>query len=353
MSRPPATRSREPRRTSFARRDSNLALLGALLSGVVLALALLLLLFSRINPDQGAGLRGATLDALSPLLAVTHAPVEAVRQLGATIGSHMQVVERNHALQASLKAATRKANEAEALTVEVQRLEGLLHLQRPERRLVASAIASTSSGNAGMRSAIINAGLADGVRARMPVIASQGLAGRVTDVGNHAARIMLLTDANSRVPVKVLRTGWTGLAIGNGETTLEFVFDIASGIDRIRVGDRLVTSGDGGLFPPNVPVAVVIQVTSDPPRARPLANPTGLGAVMVEAPWLPPPDFVPATPAPSEADRPVAPPPAAAAANTKAATVASSPNPPPAATAPPQAAPASPPASPPATGPVP
>ena len=105
MSRPPVTRGREPRRTSFARRDSNLALLGALLSGVVLALALLLLLFSRINPDQGASLRGATLDALSPLLAVTHAPVEAVRRVGAAIGDHMQVVERNRTLQASTMAS--------------------------------------------------------------------------------------------------------------------------------------------------------------------------------------------------------------------------------------------------------
>ena len=326
MSRPPVTRGREPRRTSFARRDSNLALLGALLSGVVLALALLLLLFSRINPDQGASLRGATLDALSPLLAVTHAPVEAVRRLGAAIGDHMQVVERNRALQASLKTATRKANNAEALAAEVKRLEALLHLRRPERRLVASAIASASSGNAGMRSAIINAGLSDGVRPRMPVIAADGLAGRVTDVGSHAARLMLLTDANSRVPVKVLRTGWTGLAIGTGETTLRFAFDISSGIDRIRVGDRLVTSGDGGLFPPNVPVAVVTDITSDPPRARPLANPTGLGAVMVEAPWLPPPDFVPATPAPSEPDMPVAAPsvPAANAAPSVPAVPVSS-----------------------------
>ncbi len=314
MSRPPASRGREPRRTSFARRDSNLALLGAVLSGVVLAVALFLLLFSRINPDQGERLRGAMLDAVSPLLAVTHAPLEAIRRLGSAIGDHWQVVEKNRALEANLKLATQRANKAEALAVEVRRLEDLLKLRRPERRLVASAVVSASAGNAGVRSAIINAGLSDGVKPRMPVIAAQGLAGRVTDVGQHASRIMLLTDANSRVPVKVLRTGWTGMLVGTGSTTLEFAFDIASGIDRIRVGDRLVTSGDGGLFPPNVPVAVVTDVGHEPPRARPLANPTGLGVVMVEAPWLPPPAFVPAPPAPSEADvSAVSPAPSAAA----------------------------------------
>lgn len=88
---------------------------------------------------------------------------------------------------------------------------------------------------------------------------------------------------------------------------MDFQFDIASGTDRIRVGDRLVTSGDGGLYPPGVPVAVIVDADSNPPRARPLANPTGLGAVMVEAPWLAPPVMVQAAPAPGEPDRPVTP----------------------------------------------
>jgi rod shape-determining protein MreC len=201
-------------------------------------------------------------------------------------------------------------------------MDALLGLRRPERRLVASAVASALSAGAGQRQAIISAGLSDGVRPRMPVIAAEGLAGRVTDVGQAAARVMLLTDSDSRVPVKVLRTGWTGLAVGTGGTLMDFQFDIASGTDKIRVGDRLVTSGDGGLYPPGLPVGVIIDAESNPPRARPLANPTGLGAVMVEAPWLTSPALVPVAPAPGEPDRPVAPAPAATAAVTPPAGAA-------------------------------
>lgn len=297
-----SARLRTSRRSSFARRDSNLALLAALFAGVVIAFGLLLLVIQRVNPSFGSGMAGATADAMSPLISVASAPVNAARWAGDQVRDHLGVVDRNRQLEADLKAATARAAKADLLAADVKRLEALLELKRPERRVVASGMASANAANAGQRTAIISVGTADGVKPRMPVIAAGGLAGRVTDVGQGAARIMLLTDGNSRVPVKVLRTGWTGLAVGNGGTLLDFQFDIASGSDRIRVGDRLVTSGDGGLFPPGVPVAVIINADSNPPQARPLANPTGLGQVMVEAPWLPPPSFVPTAPATPEAD---------------------------------------------------
>ena len=306
MGMPPPSRLRPARRTSFARRDSNLALLGALFAGVVLAFALLLLLLQRVNPELGARMRGATADALSPVISVARAPVNGLRRIGGAIADHRNVVAENRRLRSALARAEAQAAETAKMAAEVKRMDSLIGLRRPERRLVASAMASAVSAGAGQRQAIISAGLSDGVRPRMPVIAADGLAGRVTDVGQTAARMMLLTDADSRVPVKVLRTGWTGLAVGNGGTLLEFQFDIASGTDRIRVGDRLVTSGDGGLYPPGVPVGVIVNADSNPPRARPLANPTGLGAVMVEAPWLASPTVLPVAPAPGEVDRPVA-----------------------------------------------
>lgn len=307
------------RRSSFARRDSNLALLSAILAGAVIAFALLLLVVQRVDPETGTRLRGATADALSPIISVVRAPIEGVKRLGSFMRDHFNVVDRNRALEAEVKKARADSARAAQLEMDLERMEALIEMRRPERRVVAGAVASAVSADAGRRYAIISAGLSQGVRARMPVIAAEGLAGRVVDVGQQAARIMLLTDVESRVPVKVLRTGWTGLAVGNGGTLLEFQFDIASGTDSIREGDRLVTSGDGGLFPPGIPVAVIINTKSSPPMARAMANPTGLGRVMVEAPWLAPLVVVAAEPALSEADKVVSvPPPAtpAAAAST-------------------------------------
>lgn len=302
VARPPVSSGR--RRAGFSRRDSNLALLGALFTGVLIAFSLLLLLMQRVNPEFGGRLRAAMLDALQPVLSVARAPVDAARIVGQTVHDHWRVVEENRRLRERLSAVRADIARTDALRIEVERLEALVGMRRPERRLVAAAMASASPVTATRRSAIINVGLSDGVLPRMPVIAAEGLAGRVTDVGSSASRIMLLTDAASRVPVKVMRNGWTGLAVGKGSTLLDFTYDVASGMDEIRVGDRLVTSGDGGLFPPGIPVAVIIATDAQSPRARALANPANLGPVMVEAPWLPVPRFLNADPAPPEADLP-------------------------------------------------
>ncbi len=316
---PHPPRLRHSRRSSFARRDSNLALLGAVLTGAVLAFALLLLVVQRVNPEFGGSLRGATADGLAPLIAIARLPVDVAQHAGTLVGDHLRVVERNRDLERRLQEATKRAAITDQLAAENHSLEQLLRLRRPERRLVTGAIASAVSASGSERTALLSAGLRNGVRPRMPVLAADGLAGRVTDVGQFASRMLLLTDGSSRVPVKVLRTGWTGLAVGNGGTLLDFSFDIASGTDRIRIGDRLVTSGDGGLFPPGIPVAVITDSDSVPPRARPVANPAGLGPVMIEAPWLPPVEFVAAVPAGDESDLPRRPPPGAPAPTAPAA----------------------------------
>ncbi|WP_448585185.1 rod shape-determining protein MreC [Thermaurantiacus sp.] len=291
------------RRTSFARRDMNLALVGALVAGVVLALALLLLLLARINPDQGARARGAILDILSPVTSVLLAPVRGIAAGLDRLGDHFDTVDRLRALEAEVAERAAAAERARRLEAELAEAERLLKLHRPERRLVASAFASASAATPAARSATISAGARAGVRPRMPVIAADGLLGRVTDVGLFSARVMLLTDPNSRVPVRVERLGWTGILAGTGASDLQFQHDPGPGTDRLAVGDRLVTSGDGGLFPPAVPVAVVVDVAANPPRARPLARPTGLGRVRIEAPWLPPPQPVPTSAAADEPDQ--------------------------------------------------
>lgn len=316
---PVGSRLRPARRSSFARRDSNLRLIAALLTGGVIAFALFVLLLQRADPERASRLRGAGADILAPVHAIVAAPVRLLRAGADRVADHLQTVERLRAAEAELVEARRRAGEAELLAAEVERLEGLLAMRRPERTVIATARVSAAPAHAASRTAIISAGITQGVRPQMPVIAAEGLAGRVTDVGLAAARILLLTDATSRVPVRVQRTGWTGLVVGTGSPLLEFQTDIL-GVEGVQVGDRLVTSGDGGIYPPGVPVAVIVDTQRSPPRARPLANPAGLGAVNVEAPWLPPPSFVPAPPAEAQPDREIAPAPPPAPPPAPAAT---------------------------------
>lgn len=313
------------RRGGAARRDSNLALIGAVLTGAVLALALLLSLVSRVNPEAGAGLRGAALDAVGPVWSLVSAPLDAMGRGAAGIADHFATTDKLRAERARAARLEAALAAAQARDADRARLAALLNARRPQRRLVVSALASAEGAAAAPRTAVISAGAAEGVRPGMPVIAAAGLAGRVTDVGRNRARVLLLTDPLSRVPVRVQRTGWAGLAVGTGGPLLEFAFDTQSATDRLRSGDRLVSTGDGGLFPPDVPVAVIVD-NGSPARARPTAAPLGLGMISVEAPYMPPPVPVPTPAAVPEPDR-VPTPPAAGQAAAPAASPAAAPRP--------------------------
>ena len=291
-----------PSRRSASRREQNLALIGAVVSGAVVAFGLLLLLVGRVNPEQGSRLRGAALDVVTPVWSVVRAPFDGLARLNGDASDYFDAVDKSRALAAELQANRAPAQRAAALIIENRQLRALLKVVEPRVALVATArLAGASSGGA-VRSAVISAGSVDGVRAGQPVRAGAGLIGRTLETGSHASRVLLLTDPASRIPVVIERTGEPALATGANVPLLEVRDRVGSEVP-LRLGDRLVTSGDGGVFPPGVPVAVVVRV-AEPPLARPLADPHGIGLISVETAYLPvppPPAEAAAVPVPREA----------------------------------------------------
>ncbi len=282
------------RRMSTTRREQNLALLGALASGAVIAVALVLLLLSRANPDNAARLRGTTIDLVAPVWRVVRVPFDLLGTGMGYIGDYIGAASRNRKLEA-LTAEQAKALQAQAAVQrENQQLRALLKTVTPERRVIATArIAGASSGGI-VRSAVVSAGRDNGVAVGQPVRVGTGLVGRTVEVGASATRVLLLTDANSRVPVTIVRTGQSALVVGASRALVE-VRERGGAEVPLVAGDRLVTSGDGGVFPPGIPVAIVIDGGSEPPLARPVVNPAGLGTVLIEAAYLPVPALAPET----------------------------------------------------------
>ena len=261
-------------------------------------------------------MRGAALDVVAPLWSVVRAPVDGAARLNGDVSDYFNAVDKSRALAAELNVSRARAQAAAALAIENRQLRGLLRVVEPRVRLVATArMAGASSGGA-VRSAIISAGSAEGVRTGEPVRAATGLIGRTLETGSHATRVLLLADPASRVPVTVERTGQPALATGANTPLLE-IRDRVGVETPLRLGDRLVTSGDGGVFAPGVPVAVIVRVT-EPALARPLAEPHGVGLVSVETAYLPvppPPKEADTVPVPREAGggrKPVTAPPAGA-----------------------------------------
>jgi rod shape-determining protein MreC len=297
MAWPPRHRS-----TSFSRRERNLALVRLVVALVAVSIGLVLLLVSRSDPASGGLLRKAAMDATAPVWGLVRAPLAALDDAGAYVSGYFLAIDRNRRLEAELREYRLRDQQRLAMARENRQLKQLLGVVEPARgwRRVFP-IAAGSSGSY-VRSAVISGGRAAGVRPGQPVRAARGLVGRVVEVGNHSARVLLLTDSTSRVPVRVVRTGRSAIIAGINDAELELRY-LAPADDPLRVGDRLVTSGDGGIFPPDVPVAVVTRVLRDAQYARPLARPEGLGYVIVEPPYLPP-AVMPPPPGPAAAEVP-------------------------------------------------
>ena len=124
-----------------------------------------------------------------------------------------------------------------------------------------------NSGGAYVRSLMVHAGREKGVARGQAAVTGEGLVGRVSEVGSRAARVILITDLNSRVPVIVEGPQQRALLTGdNSERPCLRYVNAGAGI---KVGDRVVTSGQGGVFPPGLPVGVVASLDGEAPRVEP------------------------------------------------------------------------------------
>lgn len=273
-----------PRRSTAMRREQNLALVGAVVSGAVIATGLLLVVVARVNPDGAARMRGVMLDLVTPVWSVVRAPFDGVGRAADWVGDYLGAVDRNRRLTAELAAARAELQRAAADRRTLATLKRLDKVADPARTLVGTVrIVSATSGSV-VRSAMVAAGRRDGIIPGLPVIGADGLIGRTIEAGSISARVLLLTDPASRIPVIIVRTGQAALVVGTNRPALELRDKVGADLP-LRAGDRLVTSGDGGVFPPGVPVGTIIG-PQEPVQIRPAAHPVGAAYVRIEAAYM-------------------------------------------------------------------
>jgi rod shape-determining protein MreC len=216
------------------------------------------------------------------------------------IDDYFGAVARARSLETAAAQGRRDVISLRLLEIENRRLKALMDMKSPTQHVVAYAAIVGSSPAAFTRTAVIAAGSNDGVAVGQPARNSDGLVGRVIEVGPNYARVLLLTDAQSRVPVTLARNGAAAIAAGDSHGLLE-VRTIEADRNPFRTGDLLVTSGVGGTFAPDIPVAVITAVDGEGATARPITRPERLREVLVQTPYMPMAD-VP-LPQPATAER--------------------------------------------------
>lgn len=252
-------------RLSPARR----AVIERIIAPLLVVISAMMIVVGKADQVLFESVRSSVTDAVAPLLDTLARPVAALDSAVGRVRSIVAVYQENARLAEENDKLLGWQQAALSLASENAELRELLKLapEPPISYVTARVIAD--SGGAYARSVIVDAGRENGVGRGEAAVSGEGLVGRVSEVGSRTARILLITDLNSRVPVVIEGSRQRALLVGdNSERPGLSYLDSGSAA---RIGDRIVTSGQGGVFPPGLPVGVVAALDGELPRVEPYA----------------------------------------------------------------------------------
>lgn len=229
----------------------------------VIASASLMLADSRL--DAFSQVRFLLNSAVAPIQYAADLPRSMFDGFYDRFSSRQQLMESNHGLKREVLILKSDLILLDQYREENQRLRKLLGSSfiRDEKKVVAEVMGVDTSPY--RHQVVIDKGRVDGVYEGQPVINEKGIVGQVTFVAAHNSRVLLLIDPNSAIPVQNIRNDIRVIASGNGQTDEIQLEHIATSTD-MNVGDMLVTSGLGGIYPEGYPVAYIAEVDKDTRR---------------------------------------------------------------------------------------
>jgi rod shape-determining protein MreC len=215
-------------------------------------------------------LRVAVADAAAPILQAVAQPIATAATGVRNIEGIFSVYSENQRLRDENARLLQWQEVARRLEAENTRLRGLVKFtpEAPVRDVAARVIGN--SGGAFARNVLVNAGSRDGVNRGQAAATGEGLVGRIAEVGDHSARVLLVSDLNSRIPVVLDDTRERAVMAGDNSDQPRLLYLRANAA--VKVGERIVTGGAGGVFPPGIPVGVVASVEGGVVRVEPYAE---------------------------------------------------------------------------------
>ena len=279
--------SAPPSRTGFSRSAQYLLFAGYVVTVLGALLGVLLLITSWADPAGHRLLRERLTDATAPLSAGGASVSRGAGVIGRRIGDWWRAGQQNEALRRELAGARVAMVDVSAVRAENARLKRLVRLVERDGRPVAATRLVASSPVSLRRFAVVPVGRTSGVAPNQTVRGPTGLAGRVVEASAISARVLLITDTASTVPVRRATDDLAAVAVGDGTGGLE-IRPLSNFRVILRSGDLFVTNGIGGVFPPGIPVAVLRSAEgSGELIARPTFDPNLTDPVLILPLWEP------------------------------------------------------------------
>jgi len=241
------------------------ALARLIFGGMVILLVGLFLLW-RIDSPRVERVRIEIIDRVIPNFAWATYPLSGAVNIIRSARSYSRIYQQNQELRRELQQM--KAWKEAALQQEQEnaRLQDLNNVRLDPKFIKTTGIVLADSGSPFRQTVLLNIGKRDGIIDGWAVMDGIGLVGRIAGVGERTSRVILLNDTASRVAVTIESNGQTALLVGDNtiNPSIEFLEDPKT----VQPGDRVMTSGDGGVFPPGILVGQVTETQSGRLRVR-------------------------------------------------------------------------------------
>jgi rod shape-determining protein MreC len=224
---------------------------------IVAALAVALILVGKAQSSLFDRARAHVMDWMEPVLSASRVPVDNFNRFMGSIGEVFSVYQENIRLKEENARLRQWHSTALVLDDRVKRYQLLLHAV-PDP--VLSSVVARVIGRAShpfLETVILDAGKSNGVKPGQAVVDARGMIGRIFLTGDHTSWVILLSDLNSRIPVTI--EPGNAQAIMAGDNTAAPALDTLTEGTRLRIGDEVVSSGDGGLLPAGLPIGTVAQ----------------------------------------------------------------------------------------------
>ncbi len=230
---------------------------------LTLAVASIALMVADTRYDQLSLVRGWLSSAAYPVQAAVDLPFRAWDWVTGSFADRSRLRRENLELTARLRLANLQLQRFAALEDENRRLRDMRENSAGvAQRVLVAAILNVDLDPFRHR-VLLDKGAADGVFEGQAVLDAEGIFGQVTQVHSRTAEVILISDAEHAVPVQSNRSGLRTIAVGTGNSSRLSLPFVTVESD-LKVGDRLISTGIGGVFPRGYPVAEVTRVERSP-----------------------------------------------------------------------------------------
>lgn len=236
------------------------------LIGLMVVALLGLFVLWRIDSPRVERFRAALVDRVVPNFDWALVPVTKAVGMLEKFHSYTRIYEQNQELRRELQQMKAWREAALQLEQKNARLLDLNKVRLDPKLTHVTGVVLADSGSPFRQSVLLNVGARDGIQDGWATMDGLGLVGRISGVGQTTSRVILLTDSNSRIPVVIQPSGRRALLAGDNSTAP--ILDFLESREDVRPGDRVISSGDGGLFPADLLVGQVAQEPDGQLRVR-------------------------------------------------------------------------------------